>query len=237
MELTSIDDTPAIACEESTVISKERVAEFGEVLTGPREVNAMLDLVQQETERIESRFLEPACGNGNFLAEILERKLRVAEARYGKSQLDYERNAVLAVTSIYGIDIQEENVVACRKRLFGIFDWRYSNRFKKTAKNTCRDSVLYILERNIIHGDALSLTTVSKPPRPIIFSEWSAPFNNSLLKRRDFTFSDLLQGGETPQESLFLEEHYSDLGQRAFMPKEIHSYSLIHFLKVRDHDK
>jgi len=237
MESTSIDDSPGISPEESTVISKARVTEFGEVLTGPREVNAMLDLVRQETERIESRFLEPACGNGNFLAEILERKLRVVESRYGKSQLDYERNAVLAITSIYGIDILEDNVVACRKRLFGIFDWRYTNRFKKTAKNACRDSVLYILERNIIHGDALSLTTGGKDPRPIIFSEWSAPFNNSLLKRRDFTFSDLLQGSETPQESLFLEEQYSDLGQRAFMPKEIHSYSLIHFLKVRDHDK
>ena len=237
MELTSIDDAPAVTREESTVISKERVTEFGEVLTGPREVNAMLDLVRQETERIESRFLEPACGNGNFLAEILERKLRVVDARYGKSQLDYERNAVLAVTSIYGIDILEDNVVACRKRLFRIFDKSYTARFKKTAKADCRDAVQYLLERNIIHGDALSLTTGGRIPRPIIFSEWSAPFNNSLLKRRDFTFSDLLQGGETPQESLFLEEHYSDLGQRAFIPKEVHSYPLINFLKVRDHDK
>lgn len=237
MVTTSIPDILATASEDSSVISKQRVTDHGEVLTGTREVNAMLDLVKQETERIDSRFLEPACGNGNFLAEILERKLRVVETRYGKSQLDYERNAVLAVTSIYGIDILEDNVVACRKRLFGIFDWRYSNRFKKTAKNACRDSVLYILERNIIHGDALTLTTGGKAPRPIIFSEWSAPFNNSLVKRRDFTFSDLLQGGETPQESLFLEEHYSDLGRRAFIPKELTSFPLIHFLKVREHDE
>jgi SAM-dependent methyltransferase len=236
MGTISTDDPLNFSAEESVVISKQRVSDHGEVMTGAREVNAMLDLVKQETERIESRFLEPACGNGNFLAEILERKLRVVESRYAKSQLEYERNAVLAVCSIYGIDILEDNVTACRARLFGIFDWRYTNRFKKTAKNACRDSVLYVLERNIIHGDALSLNTVGKVPRPIIFSEWSAPFNNSLIKRRDFTFSDLLQGGETPQQSLFLQEQYSDLGQRAFIPKELTSFPLIHFLKVRDHD-
>jgi len=236
MEPTSIDDSPAVAREESTVISKARVTDHGEVLTGAREVNAMLDLVKQETDRIESRFLEPACGNGNFLAEILERKLRIVESRYGKSQLDYERKAVVAVASIYGIDILEDNVVACRKRLFGIFDWRYSNRFKKTAKNACRDAVLYILERNIVHGDALSLKTVGKVPRPIIFSEWTAPFDNSLLKRRDYIFSDLIQG-EDSLPNLFFSDQYSDLGQRAFIPQELTSFPLIHFLKVRDHDK
>src|SRR5438034_7986697 len=110
---------------ESQVISKKRVADHGEVLTGKREVNAMLDLVKQETERIESRFLEPACGNGNFLTKILERKLRVVELRYGNSQLEYERNAVLAVSSIYGIDKQEDNVTECRERLFEIFDRKY----------------------------------------------------------------------------------------------------------------
>ena len=78
----------------------------------------MLDLVKQETTRIDSRFLEPACGKGNFLTEILERKLRVVQSRYGKSQLDYERNAVLAVSSIYGIDILEDNVAMCRQRLW-----------------------------------------------------------------------------------------------------------------------
>ena len=82
----------------------------------------MLDLVKQETERIDSRFLEPACGDGNFLTEILERKLRVVEKRYGKSQLDFERYAVLAVSSIYGIDILQDNVQQCRQRLFDVFD-------------------------------------------------------------------------------------------------------------------
>jgi len=92
---------------DKQVVSKKRVADYGEVYTRRREVNAMLDLVKQETERIESRFLETACGNGNFLAEILERKLHLVETKYKKSQLEYERNSVLAVASNYGIDIQK----------------------------------------------------------------------------------------------------------------------------------
>jgi hypothetical protein len=218
------------------IVSKQRVTEHGEVLTGAREVNDMLDLVKNETERIESRFLEPACGNGNFLAEILERKLRVVEARYAKSQLEYERNAVLAVCSIYGIDKLEDNVTACRARLVAIFDRAYTNRFKDLAKEECRAAVSYILERNIIHGDALSLKSVGPIEQPIIFSEWSAPFHNSLLKRRDFTFSELLDEGGTNQRNLFFTDEYSDLGQRAFIPKELTSFPPIHFLKVRDHD-
>ena len=237
MVTTPTSEILPTAREDSSVISKQRVSDHGEVFTGRREVVAMLDLVKQETERIESRFLEPACGNGNFLAEILERKLRVVERRYGKSQLEYERHAVLAVASIYGIDKLEDNATECRQRLFGIFDRLYTARFKRTGKDECRESVKYILGRNIVHGDALTLLTVGKTPRPIIFSEWSAPFHNSLLKRRDYTFSDLIESAETGQSTLFLAEQYSDLGKRAFIPKEIMSWPLIHFLKVREHDE
>ena len=99
------------------VKSKKRVADYGEVFTNPREVNAMLDLVKQETERIESRFLEPACGTGNFLAEILRRKLAVAKRRYKRSPSDYERMSFIAVTSIYGIELLRDNVDECRERL------------------------------------------------------------------------------------------------------------------------
>ena len=94
---------------EQQVKSRRRVADHGEVFTAEREVKAMCDLVKQETERIESRFLEPACGNGNFLAEVLSRKLTVVKNRYGKSPFDYERYSVLAMTSLYGVDILEDN--------------------------------------------------------------------------------------------------------------------------------
>ena len=92
------------------VVSKKRVADHGEVFTSEREVNAMLDLVKQETERIDSRFLEPACGTGNFLVEILRRKLEVIKNRYKKNQLEYERYAVIAVSSIYGVDWTKERL-------------------------------------------------------------------------------------------------------------------------------
>ena len=104
------------------VKSRNRVTDHGEVFTAEREVNAMLDLVIHETERIESRFLEPACGNGNFLSEILSRKMRVVEQRYGKNQLEFERYSVVAVGSIYGVELLSDNAKECRERLFIIFN-------------------------------------------------------------------------------------------------------------------
>lgn len=225
---------------EKQVISKQRVADHGEVLTGKREVNAMLDLVKQETERIESRFLEPACGNGNFLAAILERKLAVVEKRYSKSQLEFERYAVLAVSSLYGIDILADNVSQCRERLFGIFDEIYKRLFPSGSKAGCRDAVRFILGLNIIWGDALSLQTVGDNPKPIVFAEWS-PVNGSMLKRRDFTFHHLLQHEETREYLLSSEPKvpnmeqlslFSDLGEDVFIPEPVKEYPPVHFLEV-----
>lgn len=213
---------------DKQIVSKKRVMDHGEVYTNSREVNAMLDLVKSETERIDSRFLEPACGTGNFLTEILERKLKVVRTKYGKTQLDYERYAVLAISSIYGIDILADNVQECRERLFHIIDERYTNLFKNTAKEKFRSTVRYILQCNIIHGDALSLKTVDENPRPIIFSEWSLA-NGSLLKRRDFSFHELLAHEATKELPLF-----SDLGEEVFIPTPEKEYPLVHFLEVAD---
>ena len=210
------------------VVSQKRVADHGEVYTSKREVNAMLDLVKQETERIESRFLEPACGDGNFLTEILERKLRVVESRYSKSRLDYERNSVLAISSIYGIDILEDNILECRKRVFDTFEKYYIRIFKEAAKDECRKAVKYILECNIIWGDALILKTVGQNPQPIVFSEWS-PVNGSMFKRRDFTFHGLLDHAAIGELPLF-----SDLGEDVFIPSSEKEYPLTHFLRIAD---
>ena len=113
--------------------SRQRVRDHGEVFTNEREVKAMCDLVKDETERIDSRFLEPACGDGNFLAEILTRKLEIVKRKYKKSALDYEKNAVLAASSIYGVDILIDNVIACRERMFKIWDKEYKAVCKKNA--------------------------------------------------------------------------------------------------------
>ena len=185
----------------------------------------MLDLVEQETERIESRFLEPACGDGNFLTEILTRKLRVVEKRYARSQLEYERYAVLAVSSIYGIDILQDNVQACRRRLFDIFADNYSWLFKDKTKNGCGEAVRFILERNIIWGDALTLKTVGEKPGHIVFSEWS-PVNGNMLKRRDFTFHGLLTHEGMKELPLF-----SDLGEDVFIPTPEEEFPPTHFME------
>ena len=211
---------------ESQVISKQRVADHGEVLTGKREVNAMLDLVKQETERIDSRFLEPACGNGNFLTAILERKLAVVERRYGKSQLDFERYAVLAASSVYGIDILADNVSQCQERLFALFDGVYERLFSNTSKAGCRDAVRFILSRNIVWGDALTLKTVGEKPSYIVFSEWS-PVNGSMFKRRDFTFHGLLEHEGMKELPLF-----SDLGEDVFIPTPEKEFPPVHFTEI-----
>lgn len=207
------------------VKSKKRVADHGEVFTAEREVNAMLDLVTNETERIDSRFLEPACGNGNFLAEVLRRKLNVVDQRYGKSQVEWERYAVLAVCSIYGVDILEDNASECRGRLFEIFKDKYSKLFKKTLKDECLKSVRFILNRNILWGDALDFTN-PETKEPIVFSEWSA-VNGSMLKRRDYVFRFLVE--KTHQFELFNDE-----GEPAAIDEPIKDYPLTHFLKLEE---
>lgn len=176
---------------EQLIISRQRVEDHGEVLTGKKEVNAMLDLVGQETERIESRFLEQACGTGNFLAEILARKLSVVGQRYKRSQADYEWNAAIAVSSIYGIDIQNDNVQKCRDRLFLLVDKQYTGFYKSHTKEEWLKSILFLLEKNIVWGDALTLRTAGDQPKPIIFSEWS-PLKGGMIKRRDFSFEDIM---------------------------------------------
>ena len=156
--------------ENAQIVSKERVSERGEVFTAPREVNAMLDLVKRETERIDSRFLESACGKGAFLQEILKRKLNIVKSRYSKSSIEYERYAVLAISSIYGIDIMEDNVEDCRNILLDIFEKEYQEVLKKPCSKECEETVKFILSKNIIWGDALSLTCM-KNQSPIIFSQ------------------------------------------------------------------
>lgn len=192
---------------ENQVKSKQRVANHGEVFTAEREVKAMCDLVNQETERIDSRFLEPACGDGNFLAEILTRKLAVVSKKYIKSSFDWERYSLLALGSIYGIDILSDNAETCRKRLFGIWKKEY----EKACKNDCNEdtekSAMVILNHNVVCGNALTLMQVNEQQqdtnRPIIFSEWTFPFNDAKMHRKDYTMAELLN---TSEENSRIEE-------------------------------
>ena len=197
----------------SQVKSRQRVADHGEVFTAEREVKAMCDLVADECLRIDSRFLEPACGDGNFLAEILTRKLTVVTKKYKKLAYDWERNSLLALGSLYGVDILADNAVACRERLFGIWAKEYKTVCKSECNDETRNSAKYILERNIICGNALTLMTVDENQQdtgiPIVFSEWTFPFNNAMIHRKDYTMAELLSASEqkkTGQLSLFANE-------------------------------
>ena len=215
--------------KEQQIKSKKRVAEHGEVFTPDWIVNDMLDLVKQETERIDSRFLEPACGTGNFLVEILRRKLSIVEQRYSKSQIEYERYSVIAISSIYGIDLLQDNVEEARIRLFDIFNSEYTKKYKNNCKEACRASVRFILERNILRGNALTLLTDSD--KPIVFSEWSA-VNGSMIKRRDFTMDNLLKSEVMRGNGDLFKEFYDT--DPAFLPKPIRDYPLTHFLKLAE---
>ena len=213
---------PDLTASKSQIKSKARVSAHGEVFTNEREVNAMLDLVKHETERIDSRFLEPACGDGNFLAEILRRKLAVCHdlVKQKKStQLEYEKNLVLAVSSIYGIEILPDNAKACRERLFLIAEQAYLSLFPKTFKTECLNSVRYLLDKNIILGDALNYHRVDEPEEWIIISEWSL-LGGGMMNRRDYEFSYLV--GDSAATDLF-----SDLPCDTFQP--------VHFLNLNPH--
>ncbi len=215
--------------------SKKRVADHGEVFTAEREVSAMLNLVQHETERVDSRFLEPACGTGNFLVPILERKLAVIRRKYGKSQLEFERYVVVAVGSIYGVDILEDNVKTCRERLFAILNDAYGSMYNKKCKNNFSDTIRFILSKNILWGDALSLKTVNKEQMPIVFSEWSL-VRGGMIKRRDFQFLDLAEF-DPKKPSLFSKVEISDTGETVFSPQPVREYPLIHFLTLSHENK
>lgn len=225
---------------EKQVKSRQWVADHGEVFTAEREVKAMCDLVKSETERIESRFLEPACGNGNFLAEVLGRKLAVVKERYGKSPSDYERYSVLAVTSLYGVDILPDNAQECRERLFALWDKAYTAIVKNAADESCREAVRYILQKNILCGDALTMEQADGDP--IVFAEWS--FVGNQVKRRDFRLDVLLKENLDDncysELSLFADEPDGadnwmiDPVTHEQIPKPLHEYELTDYRRVQE---
>ena len=234
--------------ENNQIKSKERVAERGEVFTAEREVKAMCDLVKEECERIDSRFLEPACGDGNFLAEILRRKLEVVKKKYKKSTYEYEQNSVLAVTSIYGVDIMMDNVIACRARMFDIWNAEYTANCKADANDETREAVKHILSLNIVLGNALSMMCVNEnqedTDKPIIFPEWSFVLG-AQLKRRDYRFDVLLK--ENANEDMY-DMQFSLFGDDAmgtenwmidpitneFIPKPVREFAPIHYRRVTE---
>jgi hypothetical protein len=170
------------------VRSRQRVVDHGEVFTPPVLVEAMLGLVAEEADRIESRFLEPACGSGNFLLPVLKHKLATVSRRYGRSDFERRHHALLALMSIYGIELLEDNVAECRQALVdALTDFiggSTADEWSLAARN--------VVAANIVHGDALTMKTSSEPREPITFAEWTY-LGKGLFHRRDFRFETLTQ--------------------------------------------
>ncbi|MBN2685780.1 MAG: N-6 DNA methylase [Pontiellaceae bacterium] len=181
----------------SQIKSKERVADHGEVFTPSWMVEAMLDLVKDETERIDSRFLEPACGSGNFLVKILQRKLAAVERDYGRSDFEKRHYALYALMCIYGIELLPDNIAECRDNLLEIFaEYLQLNK----ADDLCR-AAFYVLTQNLVHGDALKMLTAAG--QPITFAEWGY-LGKGKFQRRDFRFDTLtLSSSFSAEDSLF----------------------------------
>lgn len=163
----------------SLVKSKQRVADHGEVFTPAWMVEAMLDLVKGETERIDSRFLEPACGSGNFLVRILQRKLAAVEVKYGKSEFERRHYALLALMCIYGIELLADNIAECRANMLKIL----TNYLNGDASDELHRAAGYVLSQNLVHGDVLTMRT--HDGQPITFSEWGY-LGKGKFQRRDF---------------------------------------------------
>ena len=203
---------------EQLVKSKQRVADHGEVFTPDWMVEDMLNLVKEETERIESRFLEPACGDGNFLVPILRRKLAVVLNRYGKSDFDKSHFSLYALMSIYGIEILEDNVQDCRANILNVF----AQTLKLDSTSDLYRAARAVLEVNIVHGDALSMTTGSDGKTPIMFSEWTY-LGKGKFKRRDFRYDVLTTMSSFGEGTLFadLSKHEIFIPQKDYPPMSI----------------
>src|ERR1035437_9724252 len=173
--------------------SKRRVADHGEVLTPGWLVEKRLDLVKGETGRIDSRFLEPACGSGNFLVPVLQRKLAAVEAKYGTSDFERRHYALLAVICTYGIVLLADNMTECRADMLEVFA-DYLNLIETDEVHL---AAFYVLSQNLVHGDALTMRM--HDGQPITFAEWGY-LGKGKFQRRDFRFDALTQMSFFSQE-------------------------------------
>ena len=229
-QMTVTDDK-----KEQQVVSRQRVADHGEVYTAKREVNAMLDLVKEETERIDSRFLEPACGTGNFLVEILNRKMEAVRRQYAKNRFEYDQASAMAVSSMYGVELLPDNVETCRQRLLEQYLDTYRQHLSTDVSPELERCIRFLLSKNILCGDAL--TMLQQDGTPITFCEWTFIGTGGKVKRRDFELSELLKNVEydkpkAGEEGLL----FADTGEPTFVHLPKREYPLTDYLKLPDYE-
>ena len=217
------------------IVSRQRVIDHGEVYTPPGLVNDMLDLVAHECERIDSRFLEPACGNGNFLTEVLRRRLTAVGRKCRKSILRWEQDALLGLACLYGIELLYDNVNECRDRLHAIFHDAYTARFKDECRRECSAAARVILRSNIVQGDALKMTMVAHDPNePMILTQW-AMLPGGRFKRQLYEYRELTGDPPGAAPSLFagdIEPLFCELGKPVFIARPVGELPLVHYLEL-----
>jgi hypothetical protein len=181
------------------VKSKQRVADHGEVFTPAWMVEAMLDLVNDECERIDARFLEPACGSGNFIVRILQRKLAAVELKYGTAEFERQHYALLGLMCIYGIELLNDNINECRANVLEVF----AEYLGLAEDDDLFLAAEHVLGLNLVHGDALTMR--AHDGQPVTFAEWGY-LGRGKFQRRDFRL-DVLTGSSaySSEGSLFAE--------------------------------
>lgn len=213
----------------SLIRSRQRVADHGEVFTPPWLVEAMLDLVKDETERIDSRFLEPACGSGNFLVVVLRRKLAAVELKYGRSDFERRHYALLGLMCIYGIELLADNIVECRENLLKIF----AEYLRLEATDDLYGAAAYVLSQNIVHGDAL--TMCMDDGEPITFAEWGY-LGKGKFMRRDFRLNVLTESAAWSKDPLFGQLPNQDIftPDRTYPPMTVVDLAVCGGLRAED---
>ncbi len=216
-------------------MSRQRVAEHGEVYTAKREVCAMLDLVKEEAERIDSRFLEPACGTGNFLVEIMSRKMEAVRRQFVRNRFEYDQASAMAVSSMYGVELLPDNVDACRNRLLTQYLETYRQHQHQEASPELERCISFLLRKNILCGDAL--TMLRDNGEPVTFCEWTFIGTGGKVKRRDFELSELLRNVEydkpkAGEEGLL----FADTGEPTFVHLPKREFPIVNYLKLPDYE-
>ena len=221
--------------ESALPSSRQRILDHGEVFTPPGLVNDMLDLVANECEREDSRFLEPACGDGNFLTEVLRRRLAHVSRKH-RAQRQWEAHALLGLACLYGIELLPDNAERCRDRMVAVFRGAYEARFESSAKAAVVRAARHIVARNVLQGDALSMT--GPTGAPLVLTEW-ALVGRGMLKRRLFEYRELAPEPRRPAPNLFEEEPslFDEDGKPVFLARHLRHLPPVHYLDLAEEEE
>lgn len=186
---------------EKIIVSEDRVASHGEVFTPTEIVCDMTNLIGCNTERFDCVVLEPSCGTGNFLIEILDRRISRVRKTYMRSQNEYEHYIFVSISTLFGIELIHENILECRKRMFSKVEDFYLRDFENSANLKFLELLKFVISKNIVHGNFITGMNASSSDK-MTFTQWTF-FKTKKLKRRDFVLESL----SSKAQLVLLKEH------------------------------